>query len=94
MGCFSSRTLPCQRLALRTRRASAEIGRSGTPLASAFLGEVLRQFDNVGRAVPQRREDLQVATLRRNSRSSRNELRARPSRGCAFEVAMMRLSNR
>ena len=28
----SSRTLPCQRFEVSTRRASAEIGRTGTPL--------------------------------------------------------------
>jgi len=44
-GVFQFATLPASGLLVSTRRASAEIGRSGTPLACRiFLGEVLRQF--------------------------------------------------
>ena len=56
----SSRTLPGQRLTPSARRASADSGRTGRPFASRiFLDEILRQLDDVGRALAQRR-DLQV----------------------------------
>ena len=70
-GVFEFADIARQRLVVSTRLV---IGRK-QPRRHAigvgiFLHEMLRQFENVGRPVAQRR-DVQVATLSRNSRSSR-----------------------
>ena len=57
MAFSSSRTLPGQRWPTSRRRASAESGRSGTPLAAAYLlDEVLGQGQDVARPLAQRRQ--------------------------------------
>jgi len=83
---------PCQRLDVSTRRASAEIGRSGTPLASAYFLAKCCASSRMSAGRSRNGGIFRFTTLSRNNRSSRNGPSRTASARLRFEVAMMRIS--
>ena len=88
----SSRTLPGQRCSASVLRASADSGRTGTPLASAYFlaKNCASSITSAGRS--RSGGIFRFTTLSRNSRSSRNLPSRAASARLRFEVAMMRMS--
>src|ERR1700735_831660 len=80
------RTLPCQRLEVSTRRASAEIGRNGTPLASAYFLAKCSASSRMSAGRSRSGGIFRLTTLSRNSRSSRKLASRTASARLRFEA--------